>query len=574
MQWDDDTPWDAGFHREEQQQRALHDQQHDTRVDEQNAEEDEDVDEESQLLAPAFNDFAQSMEGQQQQQQHEQMSDSAHGATPRDQSPPEQPPRTQSSSSDSPVASAYSIEVSLSNHKTNTDNSSSPFTVYELQLTTNHPKLSSAAIWRRYSDFDFLYQCLSMDYPTLLIPPLPNKKRLEYVKGGRFTEEFITKRQSSLQLFMNRILNHPVLSKSDALLLFLSNDESQKWNAYKSNLNLTTPSSLIPSETPSSSAPIIDGLTDFIMNSFKKPHIESPNSSKFKSIHTQSKKINENLNKIDTIYSRLVSKQVSISNDLNQFSKELSKLGILFQNDLDGKHNGNSSNEFVENFNTFASNLDSTSIHFNELNQYIEFHYLNQLKDLEHYLSSYNSLLKLKDFKGIDYEELQSYLSKNESELTNLQNGGKIQSDTYLTYWAKKLSGSKDDIDLPGNEQRRIEKLQAKITMLKREVAKSQMVYSKYETDLLNEWNLFNAQKDDEILMGLNDLTQIYKHFYQVCQDDWSQIDPEGTKIPNIESQLPPSAEEQTPDDDLILKNQMDIESSFNKLGLNVSDEQ
>lgn len=66
---------------------------------------------------------------------------------------------------------------------------------------------------RRYQDFVWLHTTLSLEYPACIVPPLPEKHRLgniiasfnlglalislfsEYIKGDRFSTEFIQRRQ-------------------------------------------------------------------------------------------------------------------------------------------------------------------------------------------------------------------------------------------------------------------------------------------------------------------------------------------------------------------------------------------
>jgi hypothetical protein len=48
---------------------------------------------------------------------------------------------------------------------------------------------------RRYSDFDWLYNELTKEFPGAIIPPLPEKQTV-----GRFSSEFIESRRRSLGL--------------------------------------------------------------------------------------------------------------------------------------------------------------------------------------------------------------------------------------------------------------------------------------------------------------------------------------------------------------------------------------
>jgi sorting nexin-4 len=82
---------------------------------------------------------------------------------------------------------------------------------------------------RRYQDFVWLHTTLSLEYPACIVPPLPEKHRLgwlaykhmisfyllfflhnfihtEYIKGDRFSSEFITRRQ--LRFVLNMCINY------------------------------------------------------------------------------------------------------------------------------------------------------------------------------------------------------------------------------------------------------------------------------------------------------------------------------------------------------------------------------
>lgn len=441
----------------------------------------------------------------------------------------------------------FNIEIEVKNPETQTDGSNS-YTIYHIIIKTDNKKINNSnyEIVRRYSDFDILYKSLTFDYPTLLIPPLPNKQRLEYIKGGRFTSEFVMKRCHSLHLFLNRLIHHPVLKKADILFVFL-NPNANIWNNFKVNLNLTANEHL---PTPMASNRI-EGLTEFLMNSFKKPHLVSQYEGNFKEINMTKGKLQENLHKIDKIYSKILNKQASISHELSSFGDEFNKLTILLNNNLNGKFrseedlNKNDKN-MVTGFKKFSSNLKGNSNEYSKLNKFIEFNYLNNLKDLEHYLISFDNLLKLKDNKVLDYEMLNNYLEKSVQEKENLQNGGKLTSTTEgtISFLSKKLeflTGKPDSAHDEGSlVDSRIHKLEKRIELLQSEKEVSKQIYEKFETDLLEEWATFQKIKNDEIVDSLNDLSQSYLHFYENSYNDWKEftIQLESLDNSNLNSEL------------------------------------
>ncbi|KAG8901538.1 Sorting nexin, cytoplasm-to-vacuole targeting pathway/endosomal sorting [Tulasnella sp. 403] len=97
---------------------------------------------------------------------------------------------------------------------------------------------------RRYSEFDSLRNGLSKLYPTLIIPPIPSKQSIsDYaVKQAKAKEDqnMIKRRQRMLQVFLNRIARHPILSNEHVFHRFIDRDVS--W----SEVLATPPLALLP----------------------------------------------------------------------------------------------------------------------------------------------------------------------------------------------------------------------------------------------------------------------------------------------------------------------------------------
>lgn len=88
-------------------------------------------------------------------------------------------------------------------------------------LQTSSPLFSKAtfSVLRRYSDFLWLYETLSMNNPGVVVPPVPEKSPF-----GRFDEQFIQQRRLALEKCIQKIANHPVLCKDPDLKFFLESD--------------------------------------------------------------------------------------------------------------------------------------------------------------------------------------------------------------------------------------------------------------------------------------------------------------------------------------------------------------
>eukprot|EP00878_Enallax_costatus_P016879 GHUV01017718.1.p1 GENE.GHUV01017718.1~~GHUV01017718.1.p1 ORF type:complete len:395 (+),score=141.91 GHUV01017718.1:1633-2817(+) len=80
----------------------------------------------------------------------------------------------------------------------------------------------TSEVIRRFRDFAHLEHQLQEKYKGIIIPPLPEKNA---VQKFQMSQEFTEERRRALQVFLNRVAAHPVLSKSPELQLFLEATE-------------------------------------------------------------------------------------------------------------------------------------------------------------------------------------------------------------------------------------------------------------------------------------------------------------------------------------------------------------
>uniref|UniRef100_A0A1I8A6A5 Sorting nexin n=1 Tax=Steinernema glaseri TaxID=37863 RepID=A0A1I8A6A5_9BILA len=88
--------------------------------------------------------------------------------------------------------------------------------------------LNGIQVSRRYKHFDWLHEQLSQKYILIPIPPLPEKQ-----VSGRYEEELIEHRKNILMLWVAKICRHPVLSKSDVWMHFLTCTDEKRWKVGK-----------------------------------------------------------------------------------------------------------------------------------------------------------------------------------------------------------------------------------------------------------------------------------------------------------------------------------------------------
>ncbi|XP_003744157.1 sorting nexin lst-4 isoform X1 [Galendromus occidentalis] len=92
------------------------------------------------------------------------------------------------------------------------------------------PSFNGLPVYRRYKHFDWLHERLVEKYSLIPIPPLPDKQ-----VTGRYEHEFIEHRMQQLQLWVNRMCRHPVLSQSAVWHHFLTCGDEKQWKGGKRN---------------------------------------------------------------------------------------------------------------------------------------------------------------------------------------------------------------------------------------------------------------------------------------------------------------------------------------------------
>ena len=106
------------------------------------------------------------------------------------------------------------------------------YILYDIETTIDNIN----TIWlvqRRYSDFIWLRESLSKFFPREFIPPIPGKK----IGGRRFEIDFVSKRMKKLNIFLEKILGNETLKACEALIIFLSVIDRNRFEENKKEIN-------------------------------------------------------------------------------------------------------------------------------------------------------------------------------------------------------------------------------------------------------------------------------------------------------------------------------------------------
>ncbi|KAI9741105.1 MAG: intercellular trafficking and secretion [Cirrosporium novae-zelandiae] len=356
------------------------------------------------------------------------------------------------------------------------------------------------AVRRRYTDFYFLFRTLSREYPACAVPPLPDKHKMEYVRGDRFGSDFTTRRANSLHRFLRRLTLHPVLRRATLLAIFL---ESPDWNAHmKSRPNRG-------SSVSEQSNSVFDNFADTFVNAFSKVH--KPDK-RFIEVNEKADKLNEDLGHIEKMIARVARRQADLETDYNDLAIQFQRLVPLEPG--------------VERpLNVFAACVTDTAKDLKVLKDHIDQNYLGSLRDMEAYIVSLRGLLKTREQKQLDFEGLSDYLARASTDRDNLASSTSSYSSSILSQGPTSFLRSKLEdvrgVDHEAARRERVRKLELRIEDLVREVEDARKTSEMFDEQVVREVTDFERIKKIEFKEQLGMLADRQTEFFAAVVEVW-----------------------------------------------------
>ncbi|KAJ5206235.1 hypothetical protein N7491_003144 [Penicillium cf. griseofulvum] len=397
---------------------------------------------------------------------------------------------------------------------------------YISYLVTTHTDFKSFqkpefTVRRRFTDFYFLYKTLYREYPACAVPPLPDKHKMEYVRGDRFGPEFTTRRAWSLHRFLKRLTLHPVLRRAPLLTIFL---ESPDWNAHM-RLHSTRVSTTSGSDGAATG--IFDNFTDSFVNAFSKVH--KPDR-RFIEVREKADKLDEDLSHVEKTVARVARRESDLETDYAELATQFRKLVPL--------------EPAVEMpLQVFAASVEETARGMRGLKDHTDQNYLGSLRDTESYIMSLKSLLKTREQKQLDFEALVDYRNKAVTERDSLAaNPAAYYASNPLTSSPASFIRSKMEdmrgVDHEQSRRERVRKLELRIDELNREVESAKTTSEMFDEEVIREVADFERIKAVEFRDGLGSFADAHIEFYQGVLSTWERFvaDMEGEAEPGRDS--------------------------------------
>ncbi|KAG5518352.1 hypothetical protein PMAC_003149 [Pneumocystis sp. 'macacae'] len=286
------------------------------------------------------------------------------------------------------------------------EGNSKNFTVYTIRTGNLETR-------RRYSEFESLRISLSRLFPTVIVPPIPEKSNINLsISSTRAKKDanIISQRKRMLQVFLNRCVFHPILNKSHVFHCFLDNNIS--WQ----QILITPPISLLPQSIltshpldPASSTndPIYQCLPIPSSNS-KLINSNNKDEIKFLELEKKIKEIEDIIGSGILKANKYIIKHFQTDN-FNELGAAYNTLSIIGPNHLATK---------IERF----GQANDSNFHSNyELIENMNFILSEPLKELAQFHEAARSRLIYKRQKTIQHEIIVDVLNQNKNVLDTLE---------------------------------------------------------------------------------------------------------------------------------------------------------
>ncbi|KAG6244246.1 Sorting nexin-4 [Claviceps purpurea] len=396
-------------------------------------------------------------------------------------------------------------------------------------LITTHSTFQSfqketTTVRRRFTDFVFLYKQLMRDYPATAVPPLPDKQRMEYVRGDRFGTDFTARRAHSFQRFLARLSLHPILRRAPILHSFL---ESPDWNATMRSRSSRESVSSDPGGGGGggsggggggSSGGVFDNFADTFINAFTK--LNKPDR-RFLDVKDKSDKLDEDLGHIEKVMARVVRRQGDLEADMKDLAEQFQKLITLEPGVEAAVH-------------AFAASVQDSAQHLHLLRDTTDQDYVGSLRDMQAFSLSLKNLLRAREQKQLDYEQLTEYLNKSTTERDALHSGaGSSGPGSFLRAKIEDVRG----VDHEQARRERLRKLELRVDELTHEVERARATSDLFDDEVVREVGDFERIKKAEFKTQLGGLADAHISFYAGVEDLWERY------IEEMEKEVTISAE-------------------------------
>ncbi len=335
---------------------------------------------------------------------------------------------------------------------------------------------------------------------------------MTHVTGDRFGPDFTNRRAFSLQRFLSRCALHPILRRADMLHVFL---ESGEWNATMRS-RAARASSAAAAE--GGTGGVFDTFADSFINVFTKPH---KTDRRFVEVRERSDRLDDDLGHVEKVVSRVARRESDLEADMRDLAEQFQRLLALEPG--------------VEPaVKAFAASVDDAAVALAGLRDHSDQDYLGSLRDMAAYSGAFKNLLKAREQKQLDFEQLTEYLNKSTADRDLLAAGyghgsglgGSGVGGGALAGAGGFIRSKIEDVRGVDHEQSRRERqrrLELRIEELNAEVERARNTSDLFDEEVVKEVADFERIKRVELKGQFAGLADAHIDFYATVVDVWEK---------------------------------------------------
>lgn len=262
---------------------------------------------------------------------------------------------------------------------------------------------------------------------------------------------------------------------------------------------------------------VFDSFTDGLLNAFSKVH--KPDR-RFIEVREKSDKLDEDLGHVEKIVARVARREGDIEQDYNDLDKEFNVLSNLepgIQWPVAG----------------FTMSVRNTAAALKKLKDHTDQDYLGSLRDMQAYSTAMKNLLKAREQKQVDFEQLTEYLTKSTTERDHLASHHGASGLTGPGGFIRSKIEDVRGVDHEQSRRERVRKLELRIEELTREVEVSKKLSEAFDEEVVREVADFERIKRLEFKSQFGALADAHVEFYGETISVWERYvkDQEGEGV-------------------------------------------
>ncbi|KAI9565402.1 hypothetical protein GHT06_009194 [Daphnia sinensis] len=336
---------------------------------------------------------------------------------------------------------------------------------------------------RRYSDFEWLKNQLSVCYPTLIIPPLPEKHSL-FEQIDRYDRDFITSRMQLLHRFLNRLADHPVLSCDKKYHAFLI-DTPVEFSTFKKSFT---------------GFGLFGKVSESLQN-MASSYISKSRTVEFEKMSEYVDKLSEKIHTMEKIGQRIQKERIAYLQDLQMMQPILNHWRAYEPNLSEGLQAiGEAANTCAESQRKLVdSQKPNLSVPLHEYGLYIE---------------SAKDALRNRDNAQMDYEVHMEQLCRVKAEQTQLETA---PLSDHPVMFGMNMWKSPEQV-----QQQRMQQLEAGASTLAQQVEVSRDKMECANENLRADFERWNQIKSRDLKTILQRMADLHINMYEQSLAAWS----------------------------------------------------